>query len=260
MKLREWQRLRLSELRGKPFKVSSYWGTVTLVAYSFPQDVNGESFDFIESAILQSWDVLGALKTIIVSHCHFPKLKEFVRRYPQFLEVQVEPSLMPGEIGTMSADCCSKLYSRFSTEYCLVIQDDGFPICDMLGAFVGKWDFIGAPYVRISWWRNFICSILGYWMSNGGFSLRSRRICEAAAKYWCKYKKFHPSELTVDDLYYTKTLPLRHPIYRFKYRVAPNDVAIMFAYDALVPQPIKTCPFGFHRATTFEMIYDKGLI
>lgn len=253
MTLREWQRANLPALRGERMRDSPWRDDVTLVAYSFPGDPDGEAFDFLECAILKSWSVLGTMKTVIVADRRFPKLDAFAAARSA-VEVQLEPSLAPGKIETMSEDCCSRLYKRFSTPYCLVVQDDGFALRGGLDAFVGKYDYVGAPYVRISPLRNAICRALGYWMSNGGFSLRSRRICEAAASYWPEYAARHPSSLTIDDLYYTKTLPLRHPSFRFKYKIAPNTEAIRFSYDAAVPQPLDAPPLGFHRACTFETL------
>lgn len=203
--------------------------------------------------------MLGILKTVIVANRHFPKLDAFAAAHKE-VEIQIEPSLVPGDIATMSADCCGRLHSRFSTPYCLVVQDDGFPLRDTLRDFLGKWDFVGAPYVRVSWWRNLIAGALGYWMSNGGFSLRSKRICEAAAQYWRrKYAARHPSPMTIDDLFYTKTLPLRHPTFRFKFRIAPNKTALRFSYDAIVKQPLRKQPLGFHRAATFEALASSGV-
>ena len=259
MKLRDWQMRELPSLRERTFGQSAYFCEVTVVAYTFPMDREGLGFDCLECAILQTWAVLGMMKTVIVADGRFPKLDAFASRHGN-VEVQLEPSLVPGKIETMSADCCARLHARFSTRYCLVVQDDGFPLKDTLGDFLGKYDFVGAPYVRISWWRNAICAMLGYWMSNGGFSLRSKRICEAAAAYWPKYRNVHPSDLTVDDLYYTKTLPLRHPSFRLKYCIAPNSAAIRFSYDALVGQPVKALPLGIHRASTFEELQAKGLL
>ena len=260
MTLRDWQRMRLKELRCSSFHDSGYSDQVTIVAYSFPKNVDDETFDLLECAILQTWFVIGKLKAVIVANRHFPKLDAFAGGHEE-VEVQIEPTLEPGNIDSMSADCCARLHSRFSTPYCLIIQDDGFPLKDNFGEFLGKYDFVGAPYVRISWWRNLICSILGYWMSNGGFSLRSKRICEAAATYWAKkYAICHPCRQTIDDLFYTKTLPLNHQIYRFKHRIAPNNVAIHFSYDAIVHQPIIILPMGFHRDVTFEELVREGFL
>ena len=256
MKLRDWQRKRLEELRNCSFPASRYAKDVTLIAYTFPSDPDSEAFDWIECAILQSWAILGKLPTVLIAHHHFQKLDSFAKLHDG-IEIQIEPSLEPGHIETMSADCDARLYQRFNTAYCLIVQDDGFPLHDTLGDFIGKYDFVGAPYVRLSWWRNIVSRIIGLHMANGGFSLRSRRICKAAAELWNrKYKRIHPSRATVDDIYYTQTLPLRHPLFRLRFRIAPNTEAIYFAYDAIVTQKTKQLPFGFHRASTFEIL-DK---
>lgn len=232
---------------------------VTVLAYHFwGRDGYDDAFSKVEHAFRETWRHCGRLKSVLVVNETAPCVERFAAENDN-VEVQFEPSLVPGKIFTMSADMNGKLYSRFGTPYVLIIQNDGYPLRPGLEEFVGKYDFIGAPYVRISWWRDLICRVLGYWMSNGGFSLRSRRICEAAACFWSRYARFHPSDSTVEDLYYTKTLPLRHPSYRFKYKIAPNTAAIRFSYDALVPQPVKELPFGFHRAKTFEVLNElKG--
>lgn len=256
MNLREWQCAQLPVLRKQRFAISRHVKDVTVVAYAFPKEAESEAFDYLECAILQTWAVIGLLKTVVVAHRHFAKLDVFAAKYSH-VDVQIEPTLEPGKIESMSADCCSRLHARFETPYCLVIQDDGFPLRDRLDDFLNKYDYVGAPYVRIAWWRNVICRVLGCWVSNGGFSLRSRAICQAAAEHWSrKYGTRHPSRQTVDDLFYTQTLPLHHLAYRLKYKIAPNTVAIRFSYDAIVKQPVKTCPMGFHRTATFEELSE----
>ena len=256
--LRKWQLERLPVLRETRFLVSNHFDDVTIVAYSFPAEGDEDAFDFLECSILQSWAVLGMLKATIVSNRRFPKVDAFAEAHADWVDVQIEPSLVPGRIESMSADCNGRLHSRFNTPYCLVVQDDGFPLKNNLDEFLGKYDYVGAPYVRIAWWRSVICALLGMWVSNGGFSLRSKRICEAAAYWWeRKYKSCHPSEKTIDDLYYTRTLPLRHLSYRIKYKIANHRTALRFSYDDIVCQPITVKPFGFHRASTFELLRQK---
>ena len=257
--LRDWQRAKLADLRDRTFPFSRHGDKVTVVAYSFPEDVDSEAFDFLKCSLLQTWSVLGKLPTVVVSHRHFTALDEFAKKH-DVVDIQIEPSLVPGVIDSMSADCCARLHSRFSTPYCLIVQDDGFPFLDDLDEFLGFYDFVGAPYVRISWWRNLICHALGWWMSNGGFSLRSKRICEASALHWNrKYARRHPCAATVEDRFYTQTLPLWHTSYRHAFRIAPNTKSIRFSYDAIVRQPLKRLPMGFHRASTFSELGKRGL-
>ena len=149
---------------------------VTILAYYFrPKAGSDTGFLPLEHAIRETWKHCGYLKTVIVSNERLPPADAFAAKNIN-VEIQVEPSLIPGNIQSMSDDCNGKLYSRFSTPYVLIIQEDGYPLRQGLEEFVGKYDFIGAPYIRDIWWKNLVCGICGYWVQNGGFSLRSKRM------------------------------------------------------------------------------------
>lgn len=255
--LRQWQLRELPVLREAAF-ARPVTDDLTVVAYTFPAEGGEDAFAFLECAILQTWRVLGKLPVSLVAGRPFKAAVDFASRHG-CVDLQIEGTLVPGRIETMSADCCGRLCGRFATAYCLVVQDDGFPLRPGIGDFLGKWDFVGAPYVRISPLRNIVSRICGLNESNGGFSLRSKRICEAAAEWWKrKYSALHPSRATVEDIYYTRTLPLRHSSFRFKYKIAPNTEAIKFSYDAIVRQPVAEPPFGFHRAESFAFLSERG--
>ena len=233
---------------------------VTILAYHFwTDDGFAEAFAKVAHAFEETWRHCGELKSVVVVNKTAPCVERFAAEHRN-VEIQVEPSLVPGKIETMSADCNGRLYPRFTTPNVLIIQNDGYPLRGGLEAFVGKYDFIGAPYVRNIWWKNLVADALGMWCSNGGFSLRSRRICEAAAKAWeKKWKHRHPCEKTVEDLFYTQTLPLSSLGYRLRYRVANNREALKFSYDAIVEQHPKSLPFGFHRMESLEKLKEAGL-
>ena len=148
----------------------------------------------------------------------------------------------------MSADMNGRLHARFTTPYVLIVQADGYPLRQGLEEFVGRYDFIGAPYVRDSWWKNAICGALNCWTQNGGFSLRSRRICEAAAKLWNgKYCGMGDCVNSSEDIFYTRFLPLHDRAYRRTFRLATNRESLRFSWDGIVPIPMpKDLPFGFH--------------
>ena len=90
-----------------------------------------------------------------------------------------------------------------------------------------------------------------------GNKTEKKRICEAAS-YWRKkkYCKRYPSELTIEDLYYTQTLPLYHLSYRCKYKIVDNRTALRLSYDDIVSQYLSVIPMGFHRESTFEYIHN----
>lgn len=230
---------------------------VTVLAYYFrSREDDASGFPPLAHAIRETWRHCGLLKTVIVVNENLPSVGAFAVENAN-VEVQLEPSLVPGDIQSMSDDCNGKLYSRFSTPYVLVVQDDGYPLRHGLEEFVGKYDFIGAPYIRDVWWKNVICSFFGYWVQNGGFSLRSRRICQEAARLWNdKYSKILVGKPQAsEDLYYTQFLPLHNRAYRRTFRLATNRESLRFSWDALVPIPKPALqPFGFHREMSRKLL------
>ena len=232
--LAEWARARLPALRAAPVPPCRHRG-VTLLIYAFPADGD---FTLFEHAIRQTWAVLGALPTVVVTHD--PAL---VPPMPG-VETQAEPTLRPGDVDSMSRDCLARLHTRFATPHVLVVQDDGFPLRDELDAFL-KYDYVGAPNVRPGW-RGRVADALGLTVLNGGFSLRSRRVCRWAARAW----RLRPGRGTPpEDRVYS---PLRLlPWLRFP----PAGVAARFSQDTLeghLPFFDDLPPMGVHRAQTLR--------
>ena len=232
----------------KIYDVNGLRNSVTILSYTFPKPgAEDAAFAKIVASIERTWEHVGRLKTVIVASHRFAAVEKFSAEHAN-VELQIELTLKYGDIHTMSVDCNSKLYTRFSTPYVLIVQDDGYPLRKGLEEFVGKYDFIGAPYVRDVWWKNLICRGLNCWVQNGGFSLRSRRICEAAARYWNeKYHKLGKCQDASEDLFYTKFLPLHERSYRKSFRLATNRESLRFSWDGIVPiSKPKVVPFGFH--------------
>ena len=232
---------------------------VTVLAYFFcTQDQAASSFPALEHAVRETWRHCGLLKTVFVANEAHACLRVFAAHNPN-VEIQVEPLLVPGDIHSMSVDCNARLYRRFATPYVLIVQNDGYPLRSGLEEFVGKYDFIGAPYVRDVWWKNMICRLLNCWVQNGGFSLRSKRICEAASRYWEKYCETISKAQAAEDLFYTQYLPLHERKYRRSFRLATNRESLLFSWDALVPiPPPSALPFGFHRTGSLRMLGIEG--
>lgn len=247
----------MSLLRKASFTPSRYEGLVTLLVYTFPLDDKGEAFDWIEFSILKSWQVLGKMKTVIVTSHRFEKLNRFAEHHAE-IEVQVETALRPGDIGSMSLDCIIKLWQRFTTPEVLIIQDDGWPLQDTLNEFLGKYDFIGAPSVRDS--RRRFLNAIGLAGLNGGFSLRSRKICRAAARDWKWFWRFFfskkKSRFFSEDTFYMVTARL-NPVYHFAHKFPSEDEAFRFSYDELagIIAPPQEKPFGFHGKKTAEYYF-----
>ena len=254
--LRKWQIKRLGKLKDGIFPKSRYFDELTLVIYTFPPAGREEEcFRWIECSILQTWSVLGALSCVIVAHKHFPALDRFLEKHSD-VKAEIEPGLTPGKIATMSYDCNAKLHQRFDTPYCLIIQDDGFPLRDTLGEFLGKWDYIGAPLVRTGI-RRTVANFLHLATMNGGFSLRSRAFCAHVSEQWFRFWRHFlrpDSFFFAEDVFYTTVARLFPPT-RLRFRFPDEKTAFRFSVDLLdgyVKQPEQPPPFGFHGRYTAD--------
>jgi hypothetical protein len=115
--------------------------------------------------------------------------------------------------------------------------------------------------VRNKWHLQLVCKLLKCQVCNGGFSLRSRRICELAAHYWGKkYHRLPDCDHVSEDYFYTKTLPIREPAYRRQITMPTFADANDFAYDAVFPFVGTRPPFGFHTPLAFKILHEAGLI
>lgn len=214
---------------------------------------------FFKGALLETWRHCGLLKTVVVTNSLHDCLCSFSSRY-QNVEIQVESRLVPGDINTMSIDCNANLYLRFSTRYVLIVQDDGFPLRSGLDVFVEKgYDFIGSPYCRAKAIPNMLTKILNYCPSNGGFSLRTRRMCELASELWRKeysQRPFVVQEMS-EDFFYTRTLPMSGLKYWYGRNQAPSALSENFSYEGVFPLYSCKMPFGFHTATGFAILANR---
>lgn len=251
------ERRRVYNKRTEPFALGN--PKVTVLAYHFwDETVSDQKFDLLETAILEVYRHCGLMKTVIVTNRTSQRLERFAAERNGWVELQETADLVPGEIFTMSADCNANLSQRFSSEYVLIVQDDGFPLKSGLENFVGKWDFIGAPYVRNQWVKQKIAEHLNCFVMNGGFSLRSHRVCEMAAYYWKKrYSSLPECRAVAEDIFYTQTLPLKEKDYRRAVVFPSFEESIAFSYDALVSHRLDLMPFGFHRNITFDEIQNQ---
>lgn len=254
--LRSWQKKQLPDLRNRSFPPSRYRDAVTLVIYAFLS--NEEDFIGMEFSILQSWKVLGLLPVKIIADREYATARELRRKFPEFVEIQTEPTLIPGRIETMSQDMIIRLHGRFSTPYCLIIQDDGFPLNDTLNDFLGKWDYIGAPSVR-DVPAQYLADLFRLAVIGGGFSLRSKRICKAVSREWAFWKHFiaPKSKAAIEDIFYTQTACL-NPFYRFRFRFPSSKQARKFdVFDFNGIDDIRDLKtFGVHGPTAIRQRFS----
>lgn len=238
-----------AEDRGETFREGP--SSVTALAYFFRDAASYDAkFVHLAGAVLETWRRCGRLKTVIVANRIGDALARFAARYP-WVEVQVEPTLVPGRLASMSIDCDLRLFSRFTTPYVLIVQDDGFPLREGLEDFLlSGYDYVGAPFIRHSTWFDWY-PYPAWCVGNGGFSLRSRRICRAAARtyrrWFARLPYFWP--LVGDDTFYCKTLRFLSARFRARFRFAPPDVAGRFSVEHNDDfMPLDGLPFGFHSS------------
>lgn len=257
--LRDWQIARMSS--GLDFGIVDAIPNLTALLYFFRKDEEVERcFPFSAQALHETWRHCGKIRTVIVTNQDSAPIRRFADANGN-VEIQVEESLAPGDITAMSADCNAKLFRRFSTEYVLIVQDDGFPLRSGLDDFIGRYDFVGAPYRR----RGFLGVAAGVvkksWPMNGGFSLRSRRFCKAVAEYWNRYYMGESSvPECADDIFCTITLPKRFPAFFQEMRWPTSRVAARFSYEAILPMNKTVSPIGFHGAASFRELMQGGSV
>jgi hypothetical protein len=258
----EWQRARLEQLRNFNFK-SARSKSVTVVVYHFwDEAVFDTRFDAVECAIYETWRHCGSLKTRIVVNRVTPHVEAFAEKYGRIVDLCVNPSLLPSDIPSMSVDCNANLHRYFDTDEVLVIQNDGFPLRFGLDEFEGLYDYVGAPFVRQTKFNR----LMGLWprfaVGNGGFSLRSKRICEMASFYWNKRYHWMPRKwwFVREDFFYCVLLPFLESKVRKTVSFAPLDAALRFSYDSLYGESLDVLPFGFHGNGAFKYLVECGLL
>ena len=158
----------------------------------------------------------------------------------------------------MNLDCIKNLYRRFATEYVVIIQSDGMPVHAGLEKFLGKYDYVGAPWPGHCHWKDWF-PYPKYGVGNGGFCLRSKRICEQASKAYNAFWRYLPYNWLVgDDVFYCKTMPFVSHYWRKAFRFPAVAEAIGFSIEAIPPGvEIKDQPLGFHSAYGFKQYVER---
>lgn len=259
--LSDWQSRRLAQ------PIPSFGEAVSqlsTVVYHFGNPaVIDSQFTAIQASLLETWRHCGIMRTTIVTNCVTQMLEAFAEKYSPYIKITFNQELIPGDVESMSIDCNANLHKYFDTEYVLVVQNDGFPLREGLDCFLGKYDYIGAPFVR----HNLITNITGlsrnHAVGNGGFSLRSKEICQQASYFWKKrYSSWFSknSRFTKEDAFYCCVLPILEPSYRRVMKFASIEEALSFSFDALYDRTPNNLPFGFHGPAAFRFFVKKGWV
>jgi hypothetical protein len=145
--------------------------------------------------------------------------------------------------------CISELVNFIETDFCLIIQSDGFILNEKLwdNEYL-KYDYIGAPWnkfhstealFRCNLINHFSYNTIPYIVGNGGFSLRSKKILKEISLL--HKENFSIPEDNVFSVLYRKELAEKN------IKVAPLSIAKKFAIEHILDDQhalIET--FGFH--------------
>lgn len=194
-------------------------------------------------AMLTSLGHLPGSRGLLLSLCRPPSLPDSIvwRRIPPLTYLQYSIFMM---------HC---LHAFIDTDFCLVVQDDGWVIN---GANFKEshyeYDYIGAPchaailhnkLVQRFRWVHTPANLVTV-IQNGGFSLRSRRFLEAPHRHGIAYRPETRAPLFNEDIQLTGTLrPLLEEV---GIRFAPDEIAREFAVEYFGP--------AFHDSLDFSRL------
>lgn len=229
---------------------------LTVITYIYGEREYIDShFQQIENAIRETWYHLGFLKTVIVTNHTTSALMRFLSQFSDWIRIDNCSTLKSGDLYNYSRDCIENLPKRFETPYMLFIHPDGFPLRGGIEDYLGKYDYIGAPWIphNDDWIGKILLSQRNF-VGNGGFSLRSKKICEAASRIYKIIGRFVPNIFILyEDYFITRFLYRFFPTYRRQIKIAPIDVAAEFSLESISQTPSKN-PLGFHSAKAFELL------
>ncbi len=258
MTLTTWRNATLPQLRLEhPTGVPN--PSTTIIAYFFhAAETANCAFEELEFAIRQTWKCCGGLPVNIITNKPCFAMTTFAEQISPLVKITISPRLIPGNLMSMSRDMDGCLIDYFDTENVLIIQNDGMPLCERFKEFEGRFDYIGAPFPpgRDDWITRRLLrpdTLVG----NGGFSLRSRRLCEYACHAYRKIYRFIPDcYLLNDDIYYCRLLSTYEKKYRTTMHFATPEEAARFSFedDTALFNQLSENPFGFHSQRAFHYI------
>ncbi len=260
----EWQARVLPVLKRYPFAPPCTNAVTLFTPWLWMDERFDLLLDSLLASILMTWRVCGKLPVNLLVNRVTPSLSAMADKWG--LALQVEPNIKGGggNVRDLNCDSLSNLGKRFDTEYVLTFQNHAFPIREGLNTFIGKYDYIGAPWAfgKDDWITRFLLRYRGH-VGNGAFAIRSRRLCETIAWYYCRKYKYLPyCYLMNDDYFIGKTLLSFESQYRKTIRIAPPEVAATFSLEdnVVLHESIKARPFGFHGAVAFARLQKEGQV
>lgn len=260
--LGRWTKKRLAEDRREGLPKTVGRSDVTAIAYAFGEPEQMVRYgDDIELALRETYRHCGRLKTTLVVNRPTPGLEAFISESDGLVRLDVDETLRPGDIVGFSRNMIRTLPERFDTPYMLNIHPDGFPLRSGIDEFVGKWDYIGGPWsLDHDDWITKVLLNRNDGAGNGGFALRTRKICEEGAAAYRRFWKMLPDcYLLYEDVFFTRFLPRWQPGYAHKVSFAPQTDAARFSFceNLVAQQRHGKLPFGFHSWKSLLLLKES---
>lgn len=124
-----------------------------------------------------------------------------------------------------------ELTKHFTTSHVLTIHADGY----ILNPFTWQDEWLQYDYIGATWWYKD-----GMNVGNGGFSLRSKKLCDILATYDLAGEHYHPEDHAICRTY-------RPALEALGIKFAPAEVADKFSLEGHHSPNVKyTGQFGFH--------------
>lgn len=255
----DWLSSQLTELKQTAFAETPLAQKVTLVSCWLWMDERFDSrLDGLLGAILMTWKHCGRLPVSLLVNRVTDKLRRMSDEYGIHLIVDPQIKGGGGSVRDLNRTVLTRATELFDTEYELTFQDHAFPLRPGLEEFIGKWDYIAAPWKfnKDDWITRLILP-QRLDVGNGAFSLRSRNLCERTAYYYKRHFRFFPHcYLFNDDYFIGKTLPSWKRNYLKEVRIADPESAARFAFEenSELQERLGKLPFGFHGPKAFNSL------
>jgi hypothetical protein len=137
--------------------------------------------------------------------------------------------------GSYSHFCVKELGKYITTDFCLVVQHDGF----ILNPEVWTDEFLQYDYIGAAWPGGYYVNRVG----NGGFSLRSKKFLDACLDIFKNEDIMENEDLLICVLRYEDFIAKG-------IRYAPVELAVKFSIEDLIPEITTMHTFGFHGTST----------
>lgn len=199
---------------------------------------------------ITSIDIGSAANALLISseHCDFAKIKLLSPSKPENLHSSIEHiTIPPIDFIGYSKFMIEELHRFVDTEFCLIVQADGFIINPSIWSkqFL-EYDYIGAPWPDEVGVHNASFDRMemgGNRVGNGGFSLRSKKLLDV-----CSQIQFDQLDLPIKS----EDLIVCHYLYNEMLdagiKFAPLDIAKKFSIELWIENQSDNLAssFGFH--------------